>query len=118
MKILFFNFILIFSFNVLGETYFCTYKELGNIKNISFDRITHSHFKKCNNNQCDDKKYSAIFADNDSLIIGDVIEDEKKGSNFLLFIIDKNTKLFSASIIQFPNNITENKFFNGECVRD
>ena len=76
------------------------------------------HWKPLLSHQRHDKKYSTIFADNDRLIIGDVIEDEKKGSNFLLFIIDKNTKLFSASIIQFPNNITGNKYFNGECVRD
>ena len=56
MKILFVFLILIISPNVFGETYICNYEELNQIKQITMNRITHSHFKKCVKNNCDNKK--------------------------------------------------------------
>ena len=113
MKILFF-FILIFPFFVFAETYSCKYEELNQIKYINFDRTTHSHFKRCNQDKCSKQKYSVIFANNDSLIIGDM---EKNKNSYFLFIIDKNTNSFSAANINFPHYEKENTYFNGECVK-
>ncbi len=114
MRILYFILIIIISTNSSAELYICEYKELNKIKNISFDRVTHSHFKKCSQNHCDEKKYSVVFANNDNLIIGNVT---KKNEAFLLFIIDKNTNLFSAANIKFPYSDIENEYFRGNCER-
>ncbi len=118
MKILCLIFILIVSFNVFAETYYCEYKELDKVKKISLDRVTHSHFKKCNDDECEDQKLSVIFADNKNIIIGDIINKDNKEENFLVFIIDKNTYLFSAAKIKLPNNNAENIYFKGKCLRD
>lgn len=116
MKIFFYIIIILFSSNVLGETYFCEFKEQSEIKKISFHRVTHSHFKTCSGDQCENYKLSVIYADNNKLIIGDIINRNNNEENFYLFIIDKNTNLFSAANIQLPNNNVDNKFFNGICI--
>ena len=54
IKIIFF--ILIFPTFVFAETYSCKYKELNQIKYINFDRITHSHFTRCNQDECNKQK--------------------------------------------------------------
>ena len=113
IKIIFF--ILIFPTFVFAETYSCKYKELNQIKYINFDRITHSHFTRCNQDECNKQKYSVIFANNESLVIGDM---EKNKKSYFLFIIDKNTNSFSAANINFPHYKKENTYFNGDCVKE
>ncbi len=114
MKILSLLFIIFFSNSVFAETYICDYEELNKVKKFSLDRVTHSHFKKCVKNECDKKKYSVIFANNDNLIIGDI---EEQAENFFLFIINKNTNLFSAANINLPF-AEQNKYFSGICVKN
>ena len=113
MRILFVFFILIISPHLFGETYICNYEELNQIKKITLDRVTHSHFKKCVQNNCDNKKYSVVFANNDSLIIGDI---EENSQHFFIFIINKNTNFFSAANINLPYP-EENYNFNGICEK-
>ena len=114
MRILSLLFIIIFSTSVFAETFVCDYKELNKIKKFTLDRVTHSHFKKCSKNNCDDKKYSVVFANNDNLIIGDI---EQHTENFFLFIINKDTNLFSAANINlsYPE---QNNYFSGICVKN
>ena len=114
MRILSLLFIIIFSTSVFAETYICDYEEFNKVKKFSLDRVTHSHFKKCVKNKCDDKKYSVVFANNDNLIIGNI---EEHAENFFLFIINKNTNLFSAANINLPND-EQNKYFYGICVKN
>ena len=118
MKILYFIFLLIISFNLFAETYSCEYKELDRLKKFTLDRVTHSHFKKCFDDECEAQKLSVIFADNDNIIIGDIINKDKNEKNFFIFIINKNTYLFSAAKIQLPNNDTENFNFTGKCLKN
>ena len=113
MRILSLLFIIIFSTSVFAETYICDYEELNKVKKFSLDRVTHSHFTKCVKNECDEKKYSVIFANNDNLIISDI---EEHAENFYLFIINKNTNLFSAANINLPN-AEQNRYFSGICVK-
>ena len=115
MRILYIILFIIISTNSFAELYTCEYKKLNQIKNISFDRVSHSHFQKCTQDKCDEKKYSVVFANNDHLIIGDVIE--KEDSSFLLFIINKNTNLFSAANIKFPYSDIDNEYFTGKCEK-
>ena len=114
MKIFYLIFIIIVSFNVFAETYSCKYKQVNQIKKFNLDRITHSHFIKCIQNQCEDQKYSVIFADSNNLIIGDIVDNNE---NFFLFILDKKTNLFSGANIKLPNKDAENIFFKGKCLR-
>ena len=67
IKIIFF--ILIFPTFVFAETYSCKYKELNQIKYINFDRITHSHFTRCIQDECNKQKYSVIFANNEFIAV-------------------------------------------------
>lgn len=113
MKVLFI-FIILFPTFVFAETYFCIYEELYQVKKLNLNRVTHSHFKRCMQDKCSEYKYSVIFANNDSLIIGDIEENEK---SFFLFIIDKKTNNFSATKINFPAYEKEKTFFNGKCVK-
>ena len=114
MRILSLLFIIIFSTSVFAETYICDYEELNKVKKFSLDRVTHSHFKKCVKNKCDDKKYSVVFANNDNLIIGDI---EENAEDFFIFIINKNTNFFSAANINLPYP-EENNNFNGICEKN
>ena len=68
--------------------------------------------------KCENKKYSVVFADNNRLIIGDVENQNKQEENFYLFIINKNTNLFTAANIKFPNSQQENIFYTGKCVKN
>ena len=114
MKILYFLLIIFLSSFVFAESYICDYEELNKIKKFTLDRVTHSHFKKCAKNKCIDKKYSVVFANNDNLIIGDI---EQHTENFFLFIINKDTNLFSAANINlsYPE---QNNYFSGICVKN
>ena len=106
--------ILIISPQIFAETYICKYEEINHLKKIILDRVTHSHFKKCIQNNCDKKKYSVLFANNDSLIIGNI---EENPDHFFLFIINKNTNFFSAANINLLHP-EENNNFNGICVKN
>ena len=109
-------FILFFSYPAYSEKYNCSYKEFDDEILISFDRITHSHFRKCSKGNCDDKKYPVIYADGDNLIFGDVKFDNQKDLNsFQLVIIDKNSKVFNSIKIASPNSNNENVFIKGVC---
>ena len=114
MKILYFLLIIPLSSFVFAENYICNYEELNKMKKFTLDRVTHSHFKKCEQNNCDNKKYPVIFANNDNLIIGDI---EEHAENFFLFMINKNTNLFSAANINLAYT-EQNKYFNGICVKN
>ena len=105
--------ILINSSNIFAETYICEYEELNKIQQITLDRVTHSHFKKCVQDKCDKKKYSVIFANNDNLIIGNI---EENPENFFLFMINKNTNFFSTANINllYPK---QNNYLSGICLK-
>ena len=114
MKILYFLLIIPLSSFVFAENYICNYEELNKMKKFTLDRVTHSHFKKCIKNQCDKKKYSVVFANNDNLIIGDIEEQAEK---FFLFMINKNTNLFSAANINLQHP-EQNNYLSGICVKN
>ena len=61
--ILFFIFLVCYSFSVNSERYSCKYNEFETIKNITFDRVTHSHFKMCDNKNCDKNRFEVIYVD-------------------------------------------------------
>ena len=107
---------LFYPFTALAEIYSCKYNEFGSTKIITFDRVTHSHFKICNNGNCDKNRYEVIFADKKNLVFGNIILTEKTESDrFKLIIIDKRNNLFTASKISLPNSNTNNEFIKGEC---
>ena len=105
--------ILINSSNIFAETYICEYEELNKIQQITLDRVTHSHFKKCVQDKCDKNKYSVIFANNDNLIVGDI---EESPEIFFLFMINKNTNFFSSANINllYPK---QNNYLSGICLK-
>ena len=105
------------SFSALAEIYSCKYNEFGSTKTITFDRVTHSHFKICNSENCNKNRYEVIFADEKNLVFGNIILKEKTESDrFYLIIIDKRANLFTAGKISLPNNNIDNEFVNGECA--
>ena len=115
--ILLFCSVAFYSFPTLAEIYFCKYNEFGSTKTVTFDRITHSHFKICNSENCDKNRYEVIYADAKNLIFGNMILKEKTESDqFQLVIIDKETNLFTASKISFPNSNINNEFVKGKCA--
>ena len=105
-----------YPFTALAEIYSCKYNEFGSTKIITFDRVTHSHFKICNNGNCDKNRYEVIFADKKNLVFGNIILTEKTESDrFKLIIIDKINNLFTVNKISLPNNNINNEFIKGEC---
>ena len=115
--ILFFIFLVCYSFSVNSERYSCKYNEFETIKNITFDRVTHSHFKICNSENCYKNRFEVIFADKKNLIFGNIISKDKiESDGFQLVIIDKKTNLFSIRKISLQNNNIKNELINGKCV--
>ena len=115
--ILFFIFLVCYSFSVNSERYSCKYNEFETIKNITFDRVTHSHFKMCDNKNCDKNRFVVMYADEDNLIFGNIIlKKETESEGFQIFIIDKSTNLFTAAKIGLPKKNVSNEFIKGECV--
>ena len=109
--------IFLYSFSVAAENYYCNYNEFETNKIIIFDRVTHSHFKICDEDSCDKNRYVVIYADEDNLIFGNVnFNKEMKKSRFELVMIDKREKLFTAAKISLPKNNNKNEFIKGECV--
>ena len=77
MKIILFTLIfLFFSFSVNPEIFYCQYQDENEIKNFKFDRTGHSHFKRCQDNVCDNKGLSIIHVDNKNLIFGDIFQNK------------------------------------------
>ena len=108
---------LLLPFSTLAEVYSCQYNELGFSKIITFDRVTHSHFKICDSEICDKNRYEVMFADEKNLIFGNIVLKEQTVSEtFQLVIIDKITNLFTATKISLPNSNINNEFIKGECV--
>ena len=69
MKITYLALIFLFlSFYANAETYYCQFLDTDKIKNIKLDRTSHSHFKKCQDQVCDNKGLSIIYVDDKSLI--------------------------------------------------
>ena len=116
MRIFIFIFIITFSQYSIAEKYTCEYKNKNSI--IIFDRITHSHFKKCIDGNCNNKRYQVIYADQKKLIFGDaILANEKKSNGFHIFIIDKINNLFKETIISSPKSVSENSSFYGNCLK-
>ena len=116
-KISIFFLVILFSQNSIAEKYTCEYKHTK--RTIIFDRITHSHFKKCIDGNCDNKRYQVIYADQKRLIFGEsILDDEKKFGGFHVFIVDKINNLFKESIISSPKSILENSSLNGQCLKN
>ena len=116
MKTLLFIILLSLSFSAHSEIYSCKYKEFETTKNISFDRVGHSHFKKCSDNICDKVTYTVLYVDNDNLIIGDIIKNKDSRGAFQIFIIDKIDNLFSSARISLPGLFDKNLFVSGKWV--
>ena len=116
MKKLYIFLFILFSSSAMAEKYSCKYQELNSTKTLEFDRVGHSHFKKCSEEICDQKSYSVIHVDKDNLIFGEIILTEGNNSNgFQIFMIDKKLNLFSSAIITLPGHNQANKFVSGEC---
>ena len=117
MKYILFFIYLLSSFSTLAEMYSCKYNELSNTKIITFDRITHSHFKKCNSESCDKNRYEVIYADENNLIFGNIIlKKQKESSGFQLILIDKQSNSFTAAKIGLPQSNINNEFVKGKCT--
>ena len=109
--------IFLWPFSALAEMYYCTYNQFETTKIITFDRVTHSHFKTCNSESCDKNRYAVIYADENNLIFGNIVLTEEVSSDgFQLFIIDKRTNSFNAAKISLPTRKINNQFIKGECI--
>ena len=109
--------IFLYSFTAAAEIYSCTYSEFETNKIITFDRVTHSHFKICDRESCDKNRYMVIYSDKDYLIFLNIdLKEKKESGGFRLFIIDKITNVFTATKISLPKNNIKNKFIKGKCV--
>ena len=119
MKKLFIFLFILFSSSAMAEKYSCKYQELNSTKSLDFDRVGHSHFKKCSGEICDQRSYSVIHVDKDNLIFGEIISTEDNNSKgFQVFMIDKKLNLFSSVIITLPGYNQSNKFESGTCIKD
>ena len=119
MKKIFLIFISIIHFSANAETFNCIVKDK---KNIIFDRVGHSHFKKCIDDSCDENSYGIIHIDDKFLIFGNFeFQQEKQKNYFQIFIIDKELSFFSDFKIklpldQFTNN--KNEMIVGKCTKE
>tara|TARA_Y100001970_G_C13824190_1_gene646458 strand:+ start:74 stop:430 length:357 start_codon:yes stop_codon:yes gene_type:complete len=116
MKLLLTLVFLMFPFSTLAEVYSCQYNELGLSKIITFDRVTHSHFKICDSESCDKNRYEVMFADYKNLIFGNIIKEQTESESFQLVIIDKITNLFIVNKLSLPNSNINNEFVKGKCI--
>ena len=107
---------LFFSFNGNAETFYCQYQNKDKIKNIKFDRTSHSHFKKCYENVCENSGLSIIHVDNKDLIFGDVYQNEKSIKYFRIYFIDKEKNFFKDLKIPMPGSDLENEVIEGDCL--
>ncbi len=119
MKKFFLVFISIIHFPAIAETYNCFVKDK---TNIIFDRVGHSHFKKCIDDNCDKSNYGIIHTDEKFLIFGNFeFKQEKQKNYFQIFIIDKELSSFSNFKIKLPlNNAAhnQNEMIIGKCTKE
>ena len=108
---------LFFSFNAHAETYYCQYQNRDNIKNIKFDRTSHSHFKKCLDNICEKIGLSIIHVDNNNLLFGDIFLNERSIKYFRIYFIDKKNNFFKELKISMPGSNLENEVIEGNCQK-
>ena len=108
---------LFFSFYANSETFYCQYQNKDKIKNIKFDRTSHSHFKKCHDNVCENIGLSIIHVDNKYLIIGDVFQNEKSTKYFQIYFIDKEKNFFRSLKIFMPGSNLDNEVIEGNCQK-
>ena len=106
---------LFFSFYANAETFYCEYQSRDKIKNIKFDRTGHSHFKKCQDNVCENTNLSIIHVDNKNLIFGDIFLNEKSIQYFRIYFIDKKNNFFKELKISMPGSNLENEVIEGNC---
>ena len=109
---------LFFSFYANSETFYCKYQDKDKIKNIKFDRTSHSHFKKCQGNVCENKGLSIIHVDNRHLIFGDIFHNEKAIKYFQIYFIDKENNFFKDLKITMPESNLENEVIEGDCHKN
>ena len=108
--------ILLYSSSLVAETYSCNYSEIETNKTITFERVTHSHFKICDKENCDNKRYLVIYSDKNNLIFGNInLKEEKELDEFQLVLIDKQVNSFTVAKISLPNSNIKNTFINAEC---
>ena len=118
MKIIYLILIfLFFSFNANAETFYCLYQNKDKIKNIKFDRTSHSHFKKCQKNVCENSGLPIIHVDNKNLIFGDIFQNEKSIKYFRIYFIDKKNNFFKELKISMPGSNLENEVIEGNCQK-
>ena len=118
MKIIFLTLIfLFFSFSVNAEIFYCQYQVENEIKNIKFDRTGHSHFKRCQDNVCDNKGLSIIHVDNKNLIFGDIFQNKNSEKIFRIYFIDKKKNFFKDLKIPLPGSDLENEVIEGDCLK-
>ena len=98
-----------------AETYYCQYIDTEKIKDIKFDRIGHSHFRKCQDHVCNNIGLSIIHVDNKNLIFGDIFQNEGKIEFFRIYFIDKKNNIFKDLKISLPGSNFENELIEGNC---
>ena len=109
---------LFFSFFANAETFYCQYQDKDKIKNIKFDRTSHSHFKKCQDNVCEKVGLSIIHVDDKNLLFGDIFLNERSIKYFRIYFIDKKNNFFKDLKISMPGSILENKVIEGDCYKN
>ena len=106
---------LFFSFCANAESFYCQYQNKDKINNIKFDRTSHSHFKKCKDNVCENVGLSIIHVDNRHLIFGDIFQNEKTIKYFRIYFIDKENNFFKNLKISMPGSYSESEVIEGDC---
>ena len=119
MKTIYLTLILLFiSFYSNAETFYCQYQNKDKINNIKFDRTSHSHFKKCQDNICENSNLSILHVDNKNLIFGDIFQTERSIKYFQIYFIDKENNFFKDLKISMPGSILKNKVIEGDCYKN
>ena len=105
---------LFYCFYANAETFYCQYQNIDKI--IKFDRTSHSHFKKCQDNVCENTNLSIIHVDNKNLIFGDIFQNKKSIKYFRIYFIDKEKNFFKDLKIPMPGSDLENEVIEGDCL--
>ena len=104
---------LFYCFYANAETFYCQYQNKDKI--IKFDRTSHSHFKKCQVNVCENTNLSIIHVDNKNLIFGDIFQTERSIKYFRIYFIDKENNFFKDLKVYMPGSDFENEAIKGNC---
>ena len=119
MKTIYLTLILLFiSFYSNAETFYCQYQNKDKINNIKFDRTSHSHFKKCKDNVCENEGLSIIHVDNNNLVFGDIFQNEQNIQYFQIYFLDKKENFFKDLKISMPGSNLENEVIEGNCRKN